>query len=547
MSHNDKHLVIQINWMVLVTGLRDLDSIQRDFANATKRVNLPTEAIERINRFSARCNRSIGAVAASIFGSLSTYATNPACSAEDAHRVKRDVVQPGGMLPEVGRLFSWAFGTLDASAAQAINSNTANIAHLKASESAMVGVMNHTHSLLVSIQSQVSNMTTALMGIVDEMEIRRLRDSAITRFLSVAEEVSLALDSLGRTVDGLLLIGELAELGKVSQRLLQGPFWDFISSHLAPAVRGLRDVKHMVKYAAKVSVDVCSTHMSVHMSIPDFPSTRVMLYRVFNTPVRTSAGFYGLAGIPAAVAWSSEVVFKFSDSEVSDCVMLPRFSVCAMPRFTEPVNSSCWYGLAHNKSSDICRYMSMDTAEVVEEFIHGYFTFFYPDNSTRLMEITCPFGADTVLTIRSKGAVLIPPKCNLFVDKHRLLESASAPHFLFEYAPSLFLPEFAKGTRPLPPPPKFQIVPDLSDDEAILTGLRSAKDHTDQVVDADHITVIHISMGVVVCLIVVLFALVAGIYCKFRARAPVPVVQHIPMNVVTTDAIGSPVLGRPRS
>ena len=378
--------------------------------------------------------------AINLLNSVESLPHNEACLASTRRKREFKLYQPRGLLPGLGRALAFISGTLTSDASNYINMNSHNINLIKNSEQNIVAVLNNTaitsnlnSNKILDLKIRLANISTMLANDLS-------KSKRVELGISMIQELILSAQSYKDMIDQFIRELNDASNGILSVNSLRGSFWSFIKKSLDPQTANYKNLKYIIKQSTKVDVVACHTHVWSVLKVPLLSQKMRKSYKIVPYPVLHKDHFEILQSPPTMVTFDDERSYEYELEEMNKCIDLKKMLICSKPREIKLLKDSCIFSLYKNTTNK-CKVIPSPAPEDKYVFEDGYLTYSLKINSTQLLNLVCPNNKAQTTEIKNIGTILLPHKCQIFVDNFVFESSDPTTLKIFNDTPSFFLPK----------------------------------------------------------------------------------------------------------
>ena len=338
------------------------------------------------------------------------------CQAHTPTRTKRaaEFVNQG-VFPSIGNALSWLTGTLDASAAKYINSNTDNLNKLKNAQSYLSSAVNHTAEIAVRNENKLNKMRNTLKDLskilqanISDLDKQLLTDEWISGLLTAAKEAR-------RTASLETQMWIQAVKGTVYPGSLTGSFWKDIKAIIGRQTQAFTNLRYIISRITKVTIHACKSNIYMDFAIPQLSGEKMTSYEVIPFLVGKDKQFAQLKEYPKRISWDNQYAYTFKLKEIRQCKHLQTFSVCERPAKIENIHQSCLYRVANNLN--IHPFCKLEITEYNTPITHfGHYIKYNLFQNKKVALTKCPHTQIFQKEITKSGIITIPNKCRVMID-----------------------------------------------------------------------------------------------------------------------------------
>ena len=333
-------------------------------------------------------------------------------------RLKRQVMQPTGLFPFLGKALSILTGIPSPQVQQVINSNTDNIMLLKKSQTNMVQIVNST----LTFQKMNTKAIFQLEADVQSIEIKinsKLRDIDYTQQLMlVLDDLLASAGRLKSQMSDLTNTWFDASNHQISKLLITKDLLKATKNSLNDLTNNLHNKLYVISKIAAVDVIACDLHVWLSIRIPLITSQAYPAYSVKSTPVKMNNTYVALDNEYTWIAYSESGIFQLDNNYEDKLIKLNHFSLCAHTIVKQPLAGNCLYSIISSLTGDDCRYKTIKNPQPFQ-VLDSNNVFYYYVLSPQIANLKCVNKPTSTRKLSDSGIIMIPHGCVLFVGTTR--------------------------------------------------------------------------------------------------------------------------------
>ena len=408
------NIIKHTNIAPLINNMLNLTSIHKSILEQAKQANISLTDIATV---STHTHDSIETLAGDITNAIHSLHHPVECITNVRKKRYTQVIQPTGIFPQVGHLWSWLTGSLDSRAASVINRNSRDLLIIKQSQAKSLQVLNHTliqshkntqqlNSLKFKIQTLGKHLSTKIQSVENKIIISNMFN-----------DLMFTIKQLHRSVDEMTTEWHWASIGKMGPKAFKHGLFSTIHNSLDPITRSIHNIRQIIKQSAKLTVEACASHIYIKITIPLLDTPPLTAYKIHTNPIWHKDHYEQLTTNTAVLAWTQQKSYQFTQYEINQCTTLKTLNICKPPQVTLPLKHSCLFNLLHNTqhSTHTCKVRKVSSPPMSITQQGNFIVYTIPNNQSQLLNIKCRMEKLRVKQIKESGIIHIKDNCKIAI------------------------------------------------------------------------------------------------------------------------------------
>ena len=407
------HIIKHTDISPIIRNILNLTSAHQ---NILEQAHLANISKLEVNTFSKHTCDSIETLAKHLKNAIQTLYHTEGCHQTRAKR-NTDLIQPTGIFPEVGHLWSWLTGALTSDAAAIINRNSRDLMILKQAQAKSLQVINHTiiQSHRNALQLKTLNIKLNALSMHLSTQIENVDNKIIIS--NMFNDLMFSVKQLHKSVEEMITEWHWASIGKMGPNAFNHGLFTAIEHTLDPVTRNIHNIRHIIKRAAEITIEACASHTYIKIKVPLLETTPLPSYKIHTNPRWHIDHYEQIVTNATILAWTQHNTYQFTKSESTQCTNLKTSLICKPPKMTFPLTHSCLFNILHDTehTTEVCKVHIVPTPLLTLTQDGNFVIYTIPNNESQLLNQKCGTKPLTVKQITGSGMVHIKEDCKLAI------------------------------------------------------------------------------------------------------------------------------------